>query len=123
MRQNEATTVWERFELKKNPGMNSHNHPMYGAVDAFLYSHILGIHALEAGMRRFEVKPYMPEKLLSAQGGLDTPYGRIGVRWFKRYGGTHLFIDVPFGCECEAELMGERKTLKAGSHHLFKAED
>lgn len=123
MRQNEATTVWERFELKKNPGMNSHNHPMYGAADAFLYSHILGIHALEAGMRRFEVKPYMPEKLLSAQGGLDTPYGRIGVRWFKRYGGTHLFIDVPFGCECEAELMGERKTLKAGSHHLFKAED
>ena len=40
MRQNEATTVWERFELKKNPGMNSHNHPMYGAADAFLVSRI-----------------------------------------------------------------------------------
>ena len=27
MIQQEATTVWERFELKKNPEMNSHSHP------------------------------------------------------------------------------------------------
>lgn len=118
MRQNEATTVWERFELKKNPGMNSHNHPMYGAADAFLYSHILGIKPLESGMRAFAVKPYLPAKLLSAQGGVDTPYGRVSVRWFRRYGGVHLFIDVPFGCKCEADFMGEKQELCAGSHHI-----
>ena len=43
MLQNEATTVWERFELKKNPGMNSHNHPMFGAVGYWFYAHLAGV--------------------------------------------------------------------------------
>ena len=122
MRQNEATTVWERFELKKNPGMNSHNHPMYGSVGAFLYTGLLGLAPTQPGFRRFSVKPHMPEKLLSAQGGVDSPYGAIHVRWFKRYGGCHLFVDVPFGCTCDVEFMGQKRTLQAGAHHLNVAE-
>ena len=122
MRQNEATTVWERFELKKNPGMNSHNHPMYGSVGAFLYTGLLGLAPTQPGFRRFSVKPRMPEKLLSAQGGVDSPYGAIHVRWFKRYGGCHLFVDVPFGCTCDVEFMGQKRTLQAGAHHLNVAE-
>ena len=118
MRQNEATTVWERFELKKSPGMNSHNHPMYGSVGAFLYTGILGLKPTQPGFQRFFVKPHLPEKLLSAQGSVDSPFGPINVRWFKRYGGSHLFVDVPFGCTCDVEFMGQKQTLQAGAHHL-----
>ena len=35
MLQNEATTVWERFELKDSGGMNSYCHPMYGSLGAW----------------------------------------------------------------------------------------
>ena len=49
MLQNEATTVWERFELKKAPGMNSHNHPMYGAVGYVFYAYLCGIRPSEPG--------------------------------------------------------------------------
>lgn len=123
MRQNEGTTIWERFELKKNPGMNSHNHPMYGSVGAFLYAGLLGLKPTLPGWRRFSVKPVMPNKLLSAQGGVNSPYGSIHVRWFKRYGGSHLFVDVPFGCTCDVEFMGQKQTLTAGSHHLSAADE
>ena len=116
MRQNEATTVWERFELKKNPGMNSHNHPMYGSVGAFLYTGLLGLAPTQPGFRRFSVKPRMPEKLLSAQGGVDSPYGAIHVRWFKRYGETHLHVTVPFGARAKVAFGGETHEIGSGFH-------
>lgn len=53
---------------------------------------------------------------------MDSPYGAIHVRWFKRYGGCHLFVDVPFGCTCDVEFMGQKRTLQAGAHHLNVAE-
>ncbi|MBR3929236.1 MAG: family 78 glycoside hydrolase catalytic domain [Clostridia bacterium] len=118
MRQHEATTVWERFELKKDPGMNSHNHPMYGAAGSFLYKYIAGVYPTDGGYEHFTVKPFMPEKLLSCQAGVDTRFGRIGVRWTKRYGEAHLYVDVPFGCTCCAEFMGETKTWTHGTHMI-----
>ena len=60
----------------------------------------------------------MPEKLLSAQAGIDTRYGRINVRWTKRYGEAHLYVDVPFGTTCHAEFMGETRTWTHGTHMI-----
>ena len=116
MAQQEATTVWERFELKKNPGMNSHNHPMYGAVDYWLYAYIAGIRPLTAGYEQILIKPYMPEGLMSAQAVVDTARGEVAVRWMKRYGGTHLHVTVPFGATARVEFMGETHEVGSGFH-------
>lgn len=118
MIQQEATTVWERFELMKAPGMNSHNHPMYGAVDRWMYAHLAGIKCTGLGWRRFSVKPYMPEKLMSAQASVDTPLGEISLRWTKRYGGKHLQLNVPFGAEAEIDFCGIKKTVGSGFHTI-----
>jgi alpha-L-rhamnosidase len=67
MKDNGATTLWERFERKSIPTMNSHCHPMYGAVGKWLYSHLAGITPLTAGYETVRIQPYMPTKLLSAQ--------------------------------------------------------
>ena len=75
MFQNEATTIWERFEMKKNPGMNSHNHPMYGAVGYWFYAYLGGIIPTEPGFSRVSIKPYFPEKLLSCHAVVDTVMG------------------------------------------------
>ena len=72
---NGATTVWERFENKLGSGMNSHNHPMYGAVGYFMYAHLLGIRPLSEGFTRFTVDPIYPEGLLFAEGRVDTLMG------------------------------------------------
>ena len=116
--QQEATTIWERFELKKNPGMNSHNHPMYASIDRWFYAYLVGIKPLEAGWTRAEIRPYMPESLMSAQATVETILGDVSVRWVKRYGEAHLYVTVPFGMEALIVWNGEEKLVKSGFHHL-----
>ena len=119
MIQNEATTIWERFELKKNPEMNSHNHPMYGAVGYWFYAYIGGIIPTEPGFRRVSIKPYFPEKLMSAHAVVDTIMGDVSVRWAKRYGKLYLFVQTPFGMTADVDFDGKVTTVGAG-YHVFE---
>ena len=119
MFQNEATTIWERFEMKKNPGMNSHNHPMYGAVGYWFYAYLGGIIPTEPGFARVSIKPYFPEKLLSCHAVVDTVMGDISVRWSKRYGKLYLFVQTPFGVTADVDFDGKVTTVGAG-YHVFE---
>lgn len=118
MIQNEATTVWERFELKKNPLMNSHNHPMYGAVSRWFFACLAGMEPIDGGWRRFSVQPCFPEKLLSASAGVPTPYGEAVLRWVHRYGSRYVYLQVPFGTTAVVTLP-HLGTFEAGPgfHH------
>ena len=117
MIQQEATTIWERFELKKNPTMNSHNHPMYGAVDYWFYAYLAGIRPVEAGWRKARIRPYMPKNLSSAQATVETPMGDITVRWVKRYGNAHLYVTIPFGMKASVVFAGKEEEIGSGFHH------
>ena len=119
MFQNEATTIWERFEMKKNPGMNSHNHPMYGAVGYWFYAYLGGIIPTEPGFSRVSIKPYFPEKLFSCHAVVDTVMGEISVRWSKRYGKLYLFIQTPFGVTADVDFDGKVTSVGAG-YHVFE---
>ena len=116
MIQQEATTVWERFELKKNPEMNSHSHPMFGSIDKWLQASICGVYPTGAGWAEFTVRPHFPENLMSAQTAFETPLGEIAVRWFKRYGETHLHVTVPFGARAKVAFGGETHEIGSGFH-------
>ena len=120
MIQHEATTIWERFELKKNPGMNSHNHPMYGAAGYFFYAYIAGIVPTAPGYEKVRIKPYFPTHLESAHAVVDTVKGDISVRWSKRYGKTRLFVDIPFGVTADVDFDGKVTTVGSG-YHVFEA--
>lgn len=119
MIQNEATTVWERFELKKDPGMNSHNHPMYGAAGYFFYAYIAGIVPTAPAYDTVRIKPYFPTTLESAHAVVDTVKGDISVRWTKRYGKTRLFVDIPFGVTATVEFFDRVETVGSG-YHVFE---
>ncbi|MBQ9543674.1 MAG: hypothetical protein IJV00_00950, partial [Clostridia bacterium] len=112
--QNEATTFWERFELKKDPGMNSHCHPMYGSCDYWFWAYLAGIRSEEPGWERFKIGPVFPEKLLSVQAVLDTVKGDICVRWMKRYGKLVLHVSVPFGTKADVVFNGKTHTVGSG---------
>jgi len=116
MLQQEATTIWERFELKENAGMNSHNHPMYASADHWMYSVLAGIVPLEPGWKRFRVAPVLPDALLSCQAIVDTIMGNLQVRWFRRYGKVILHVNVPFGCTAEICFNGQEHLVGSGFH-------
>ncbi len=121
MIQHEATTVWERFELKKDPSMNSHNHPMYGAVGSWFYQYLCGMTPAEPGFARVTIHPYFPQKLLSAHAVVDTVMGELSVRWSKRYGKLYLFVQTPFGMTADVYFDGSMTTVGAGYHVFEKA--
>ena len=118
MMQNGATTVWERFELKKDPDMNSHCHPMYGSIGKWLYSHIAGIKPLTAGFEKIQIRPFMPKKLLTAQATVVTAKGDVTVRWEKSYGQAKLLVDIPAGTEASI-IFGEKEYTMAGGTHAY----
>ena len=100
--------------------MNSHNHPMYGAVDYWFYAYLAGIRPTEAGFKRVRIEPYMPENLLSAQAAVETPLGDVLVRWVKRYGHTHLYVTVPFGMRAVIAFAGKEEEVGSGFYHYQK---
>ena len=116
MLQNGATTIWERFEQKRNNSMNSHNHPMYGAVDSWFYSSIAGLVPIADGWKKYSVKPCIPKDLLYANAHLDTVLGDVGIKWFKRYDKLNIHVTVPYGAEAEYEYGCDKRVLKHGFH-------
>lgn len=116
MIQNGATTIWERFEQKENKSMNSHCHPMYGAVGAWFYSRLCGLIPTDGGWSRFKVAPKIPDDLLRAEANLDTVRGDVSVKWFKLYGKLHIHVKVPYGSVAEYEYKEEKHTLSPGFH-------
>ncbi len=116
MLQNEATTIWERFELKKNNGMNSHNHPMYGAVGYWFYAYLAGIKPVGKGCSKLVIKPFFPKRLLSVNAKVETVRGDIVVRWVRRYGKVYLYVTLPFSTEAEIIFAGRSYQVGSGFH-------
>ena len=118
MIQNGATTVWERFEQKRGSRMNSHNHPMYGAVDYWFYAYLLGVKPLGEGCERFEVAPVFPRGLGYAEGRIDTSYGDLYVCWRRQFEHIYITVDVPFGTTVILTLKDGKRELPWGVHHI-----
>ena len=116
-----ATTLWERWEKLAGMGMNSHNHIMFGSVDAWFYRSLGGIIPLAAGWKRVRVAPKTPGSLSHASASQMTPRGRISVSWSRspwlrgdgsaRHaslspggGEFRLGVSIPDGVEAEIEI-------------------
>ena len=122
MFQQEATTIWERYEQKANGGMNSHNHPMYGAISYVLYACLAGIRPRIAE-RRVDIEPHFPARLQSLQAKVETAMGAVAVHWFRRYGVLNLHVTVPFGLVAEVSFDGKTTACPAGFHTFARQEE
>ncbi len=131
-----ATTIWERWDGLDENGqcpigndgtdlMISYNHYASGAVGDFLYRRVAGLEPLEAGYRRFLVKPVPGGGLTRACAWTETPYGRVQAEWEIKNGQMLVKVTVPVGAEGELVLPdGERMILTSGVHeHSCPAAD
>lgn len=101
-----ATTIWERWNsytvengFGGNNNMNSFNHYSLGSVVSWIYETVLGIRRDEnaPGYKHFTLSPaIMDENSFEfAEGGIDTPYGRIDSKWKKTQTGWIYDCRVP----------------------------
>ena len=104
-----ATTIWEYW-----PGSlvdRSHNHPMFGAVAAYLYDYLLGIRPAEGavGYSDVVISPAMPGDLGSVSGYRTLPAGKVSVSITAENGTAVLTAVIPQGLR--ATFVYKEKTL------------
>ncbi len=106
MIENGATTLWELWQLRQGPSMNSHNHPMFGSVGAWLYKALAGINLdpSAVGFEKIRIVPQMVRDLFFASGSLDTLRGRVLSSWTRDEKSVSLEAAVPVGSEAEIIL-------------------
>jgi len=119
---NGATTIWERYELKEDCGMNSHNHPMHGATIGFLFRSLAGFTINEPN-KSYALKPLLPEKLSFYELKIPLLYGEIYLKYEQKYGKQTLIVDVPFGLEIELSFGIETFLLSHGHHHAERSDE
>ena len=101
-----ATTLWELWQERTGPSMNSHNHPMFGSVSAWFYNALAGINLDPArpGFERIRIQPTPARDLRWASGSLETLRGTIVSSWNRAEKSFRLEVTIPVGSEAEIHL-------------------
>jgi alpha-L-rhamnosidase len=124
MIQNGATTLWELWQLKTGPSMNSHNHPMFGSVGAWLYQSLAGINqeSHSAGFKNIVIQPRMVRDLVYASGTVHTPMGPLTSSWSRSTRSITLKVSIPVNTEAEIripKLKLRNIVLKEGGKQIY----
>jgi alpha-L-rhamnosidase len=92
-----ATTLWERWEYLASGGMNSHNHIMFGSVDAWFYRVLAGIDvdAHSPGYEHVHIKPHPVGDLSHASASVETLRGKVSSHWRVEDGEFFLEVSIP----------------------------
>jgi len=101
MIKNGATTLWEIWQKREGPSMNSHNHPMLGSIGAWFYRALAGINIApdSVAYKKLVIKPQMVRDLNHASGSLSTINGKVGCAWSKGNRQVKLEAVIPVGGE------------------------
>ena len=118
MRRLGATTLYEYW-----PGSlkdRSHNHPMFGAVVAYLYDYLLGIRAKDgcAAYGEIEIAPVLVSQISNLNGHRTLPAGTVSVSYEKTETGVVFTIEVPENLPAAFVYGGQRYELKAGKNQF-----
>ena len=94
-----ATTLWELWQEKTGPSMNSNDHIMFGSVGAWFYQALAGINQAPdtAGYRQLRIQPQAAHGLLWASGTVKTIRGTVESSWARDGDGIMLKVNVPVG--------------------------
>lgn len=117
-----ATTFHEYWDSDRS---RSHNHPMFGAVVAYLFEHLLGIRQQPhtAGYRSLVIEPKVLTRFDRLSGSMKTPNGTVEVRYEKVSCGTHCRITVPENTEAVFQYSGQEFMLHPGENKLTVTAD
>jgi alpha-L-rhamnosidase len=106
MIENGATTLWELWQLRTGPSMNSHNHPMFGSVGSWLYKALAGINLApgSVGFEKIRIEPQMVRDLRHAAGSTRTPRGEVSCSWTRDGRSVRIEVVIPVGSEAEVVI-------------------
>ena len=116
-RENGATTFHEYWDSGRS---RSHNHPMFGAVTAYLFEHLLGIgQACDgAGYRDLVIAPKATSRFSRMSGSISTKNGRVSVAYQRGENGLAFKIVIPKGTKAVFRYADKEILLCEGENAL-----
>jgi alpha-L-rhamnosidase len=120
-----ATTIWELWQERTGPSMNSHNHPMFGSIGSYLYRNLAGIRpdAAGPGWRRVVIQPDVVRDLRWASGTFESIRGTVSSSWQRSPEGTvKLETTIPVGSEAEIHIpkLNTAAVLEESGQQIWK---
>ncbi|MCS5485563.1 glycoside hydrolase family 78 protein [Curtobacterium flaccumfaciens pv. beticola] len=122
-----ATTVWERWDSMLpdgtiNPGeMTSFNHYALGAVADWLHRTVGGIAPLAPGYAQVLIAPQPGGGITWAETSLQSPHGRIAVRWDLEADELSIRAEVPEGVTATIRAPGGSDHQVGSGEHLIRS--
>ncbi len=116
MRARGATTLHEYWPQSLRD--RSHNHPMFGAVVAYLYDYLLGIRAETAGYGEIVIAPCLVDEIGRLSGARALPRGEVAVAYTKTDDAVEFCVTVPDGVEARFVLGEVERVLDAGENRF-----
>jgi alpha-L-rhamnosidase len=123
---NGATTLWELWQKRTGPSMNSHNHPMFGSVGAWFYQALGGINLGTdgAGYRHIHIHPEVVRDLTSVSATVDTIRGTVSSSWTHQPGIITLYATIPVNSDGQIFIPKEEEwtdvTVREGDRVVWE---
>ncbi len=100
-----ATTLWELWQERTGPEMNSHNHHMFASAGTFLYNVLAGINRGEApGYNDIRIQPELVHGVDWVSASTNSINGLIVSSWHRIGSGYELKVTVPVGSTATVHL-------------------
>ncbi|HEV2247748.1 MAG TPA: alpha-L-rhamnosidase C-terminal domain-containing protein, partial [Terriglobia bacterium] len=121
-----ATTLWELWQSKIGPSMNSHDHIMMGSLGAWFYRALGGINlGLDGeGYRHIVVEPNMVEDLDWTSASIETPRGEVSCSWKKKAGSVSMDVVIAANSDAIIVVPPEEEmttvTVREGDHLVWQ---
>ena len=114
----DGTSLWEYMS-----GRASHNHPMFGAVTAYLFKFILGVRQTKDsyGFEKVIINPSDIKALEFCRGSFKTVKGIFAVSYEKKNGAMSFEVEVPNDVEAVFVYGNKELELKSGKN-IFSVE-
>lgn len=118
MRRAGSTTLWENWPHATWD--RSRNHPMFGAVSAYLFDYLLGIREEEgvAGYSEIVVAPVLVEALNRLSGMRTLPAGEVSVSYEKKGNQADFVFILPENLTAVFRFGDHEVKLHAGENHI-----
>jgi len=121
-----ATTLWELWQERTGPSMNSHNHPMLGSVGAWFYQALAGINpdVERPGYQHIRIEPQVVRDLAWASGTVETVRGIVSSSWSHEPGVIRLEVEVPVNAQATISIPQEDQmsdiTIREGQRTVWE---
>jgi alpha-L-rhamnosidase len=120
-----ATTLWELWQEKTGPSMNSHDHAMFGSVGSWFYRALGGINLEQdsVGYAHIRIEPQIVRDLTSVSASVDTVRGAVSSSWTHAPGSITMSVTIPVNSDAKIVIAREtymtEVTVREGGRVVF----